>query len=134
MTTESLRIEAIEIYQSVIKLKEPFIISLGILTHAENIIVVIKTNKEITGFGECSPFMTINGESVETAFVVGRYLPNIWWGKILWKLLNFRMKWTGLFTGIPALKALLISPCTILLHNMQECRCMPGSVEETTKP
>jgi L-alanine-DL-glutamate epimerase-like enolase superfamily enzyme len=74
MTTESLRIEAIEIYQSVIKLKEPFILSLGLLTLSENIIVVIRTNREITGFGECSPFMTINGESMETAYVVARYL------------------------------------------------------------
>jgi L-alanine-DL-glutamate epimerase-like enolase superfamily enzyme len=81
MTTESLRIEAIEIYQSVIKLKEPFIISLGILTHAENIIVVIRTNKEITGFGECSPFMTINGESMETAYVVAGYLAKNLLGK-----------------------------------------------------
>jgi L-Ala-D/L-Glu epimerase len=74
MTAESLKIEAVEVYQSAIKLKEPFIISLGLLTHAENIIVVIRTNRGISGFGECSPFMTINGESMETAFVVARYL------------------------------------------------------------
>jgi L-Ala-D/L-Glu epimerase len=74
MTTESVRIEAIEIYQSVIKLKEPFIISLGLLTHAENIVVIIRTNRETAGFGECSPFMTINGESMESAFVVARFL------------------------------------------------------------
>jgi L-alanine-DL-glutamate epimerase-like enolase superfamily enzyme len=74
MITESTRIEAIEIYQSEIKLKNPFIISLGILTYAENIIVIIRTNKEISGFGECSPFMTINGESMKSAFVVAQYL------------------------------------------------------------
>jgi L-alanine-DL-glutamate epimerase-like enolase superfamily enzyme len=70
----NLKIESVELYQSKIKLKEPFIISLGPLTHAENVIVIIHTNKGITGTGECSPFMTINGESMETGMVVGRYL------------------------------------------------------------
>jgi L-Ala-D/L-Glu epimerase len=71
---EPLKIGGIDIYQSVIKLKEPFILSLGLLTHAENIIVRIRTNSQIAGYGECSPFMTINGESMETAFLVARYL------------------------------------------------------------
>jgi L-Ala-D/L-Glu epimerase len=70
----SLKITAVELYQSKIKLKEPFIISLGPLTHAENVIVIIRTNEGINGTGECSPFMTINGESMETGMVVGRYL------------------------------------------------------------
>ena len=74
MSATGLLIQSIEIYQSNIQLKEPFIISLGLLTHAENVIVIIKTNKGITGTGECSPFKTINGESMETGFVVGQYL------------------------------------------------------------
>ena len=78
---EGLKIRSVELYQSKIKLKEPFIISLGPLTHAENVIVIIKTNKGITGIGECSPFLTINGESMETAIVVGRYLATILKGK-----------------------------------------------------
>ena len=67
-------IRKIEIYKSPIRLKEPFIISLGPLYYAENLIVVIRTDEEITGFGECSPFRTINGESIDTCFVVGEYL------------------------------------------------------------
>ena len=69
-----LLITSIELHTSKIKLKEPFIISLGPLTHAENVIVIIRTNDGITGTGECSPFMTINGENMETGMVVGRYL------------------------------------------------------------
>lgn len=76
-----LFIKSIEIYQSRIALKEPFKISLGTLTHAENVIVVIRTNVGITGYGECSPFMTINGESMETGFVVAQYLAKILKGK-----------------------------------------------------
>lgn len=67
-------ITKIELYKSPIKLKEPFKISLGILTHANNVIVRIHTEGGLTGTGECSPFMTIHGESMDTAFVVGQYL------------------------------------------------------------
>jgi L-Ala-D/L-Glu epimerase len=77
----SIKISSIELYQSKIKLKEPFIISLGALTHAENVIVIIHTNEGIKGTGECSPFMTINGESMETGMVVGRYLGTALKGK-----------------------------------------------------
>lgn len=69
-----MQITQIEVYQSPIKLKKPFVISLGTFEYAENVVVVIKTNEGLTGFGECSPFMPINGESMETCFVVARYL------------------------------------------------------------
>ncbi|MFT3681094.1 MAG: dipeptide epimerase [Ferruginibacter sp.] len=78
---DAVLIKSIELYQSRIKLKEPFKISLGILTHAENVIVIIHTDRGITGTGECSPFMSINGESNETGMVVGKYLAQILKGK-----------------------------------------------------
>ncbi len=74
MADDNLIIESVELYESKIELKEPFIISLGPLTHAENVIVIIRTNQGISGVGECSPFMAINGESMETGMVVGQYL------------------------------------------------------------
>lgn len=70
----SLTIDQIEIYASPIKLKEPFVISLGPLTHAENVVIVIRTREGITGFGECSPFLMINGESMDTAVSVAKLL------------------------------------------------------------
>jgi L-alanine-DL-glutamate epimerase-like enolase superfamily enzyme len=69
-----LTIKDIAIYKLKIPLKQPFVISLGPINHAENIIVVVLTEEGITGYGECSPYMTINGESVDTCFVVGQYL------------------------------------------------------------
>src|ERR1700733_6902560 len=74
-------INHIEIYQSPIKLREPFIISLGPVDYAANIVVVIRTDEGLVGYGECSPFLTINGESMETAFVVGQYLAKTLAGK-----------------------------------------------------
>ena len=76
-----MKIQQVEVYQSPIKLKEPFVISLGPLDYAENILIVIRTDKGIAGFGECSPFMTINGESMKTCFVVAEYLGKALQGK-----------------------------------------------------
>jgi L-Ala-D/L-Glu epimerase len=76
-----MRIQQIEIYKSRIKLKEPFVISLGLLEYSENVVIVIRTDNGIAGFGECSPFMTINGESIETCFAVAQYLAKILIGK-----------------------------------------------------
>jgi L-alanine-DL-glutamate epimerase-like enolase superfamily enzyme len=74
MTGPDLQITQIELYKLFIPLKEPFVISLGAIINAENVIVVIRTSKGLNGFGECSPFMTINGESQDTCFLVGQYL------------------------------------------------------------
>ncbi len=70
----NLKITKIELYQMPVRLKEPFIISLGSFEYADNVVVVVRTDKGFTGFGECSPFRSINGESMETCMVVGQYL------------------------------------------------------------
>lgn len=76
-----MNITQIEVYKSPIKLKKPFVISLGKFDYAENIIVVIRTSEGFSGFGECSPFMSINGESMETGYVVAGYLAKVLVGK-----------------------------------------------------
>lgn len=78
---DELRISRIELYKLFIPLKEPFIISLGPIYDAENVLVVIYTEEGITGFGECSPFMSINGESMDTCFIVGQYFAKLFKGK-----------------------------------------------------
>ena len=67
-------ISSIEIYKLLIPLKEPFIISLGPVNNAENVIVIIKTKDGCTGYGECSPYTMINGETIDTCFIVAQYL------------------------------------------------------------
>lgn len=69
-----IAITSIEIYKLLLPLKEPFVISLGTQYNADNILIIIKTNEGITGFGECSPYMSINGESIDTCFAVAQYL------------------------------------------------------------
>ncbi|MFV0604869.1 MAG: mandelate racemase/muconate lactonizing enzyme family protein [Niabella sp.] len=74
MSNKKLTISNIELFKISIPLIEPFVISLGPIYNAENVVVVIHSSEGITGWGECSPFMSINGESVDTGLVVGRYL------------------------------------------------------------
>lgn len=78
---EEIKIQQVELYKIFIPLKEPFIISLGPIPNAENVLVIIKTEQGITGFGECSPFMSINGESMDTCFAVGQYFARLFKGK-----------------------------------------------------
>jgi L-alanine-DL-glutamate epimerase-like enolase superfamily enzyme len=76
-----MRIKKVELFQSKIKLFEPFKISLGTLEYAENVLVRITTDAGIAGWGECSPFRTIHGESMETCFIVGKYIGQVLIGK-----------------------------------------------------
>ncbi len=76
-----MQITQIEVYKFPVRLKKPFVISLGSFDYAENVIVVIRTSEGSTGFGECSPFMPINGESMETAYLVANYLGKALIGK-----------------------------------------------------
>ena len=64
---------SVGLYKLRIPLHEPFVISLGPLTHAQNVVVVLRTADGHVGYGECSPFLTINGESIDTCYTVGQY-------------------------------------------------------------
>ena len=69
-----MHIQQIEVYKAPVRLKKPFKISLGSYAYASNVIIVLKTTDGFVGFGECSPFMSIHGESMETAYTVAQYL------------------------------------------------------------
>lgn len=63
---------ALSVYR--IALKEPFKISLGTLSYAENVLVTIQSSGGNTGYGECSPFMTIHHESAGSSFDAGIHI------------------------------------------------------------
>ena len=79
--TNKLTIREIELYKFSIPLIEPFTTSLGVDVSADNVLIKIKTEEGITGFGECSPYMPINGESQDTCFMVGQYFAKALKGK-----------------------------------------------------
>ncbi len=69
-----MQIDQIELYHAALKLKHPFITSLGWRDHANNVFVRIRTKEGIDGWGECSPYPPINGETVDTCFIIGKLL------------------------------------------------------------
>lgn len=75
------RIAQIDIFQLSIPLHQPFVISLGPQYDADNVFIRITTQNGLVGWGECSPYMSINGESMETCAIVGRYLAQALAGK-----------------------------------------------------
>ncbi len=74
-------IASIELYKLFIPLKEPFVISLGPINEVQNLVVILRTADGCTGYGECSPYMSINGESIDTCFIVGQYFARVLRGK-----------------------------------------------------
>jgi L-Ala-D/L-Glu epimerase len=72
--TTMLPIAKISLHRLRIPLKKPFVTSLGPNLQADNVVVIIRTADGLTGFGECSPFWTINGETAETCLSVGAHL------------------------------------------------------------
>src|SRR5258706_8652835 len=81
MALQTLIIQQIELYRLSIPLIGPFITSLGREDNAENVLVKMITREGIIGFGECSPYMPINGESQDTCFTVGQYFAKLLKGK-----------------------------------------------------
>ena len=68
------RIDKITLHRLRIPLQKPFITSLGPNLEADNVVVIIRTKDGLIGYGECSPFWTINGETAETCLSVGVHL------------------------------------------------------------
>ena len=81
MALQTVTIQQTQLYKLSIPLIEPFTTSLGTDDSAENVLVKIITKEGITGFGECSPYMPINGESIDTCFSVGQYFAKLLKGK-----------------------------------------------------
>jgi len=69
-----------EIYRFSIKM-EPFAIATGTMDYAQNILIKIHTDEGLIGFGECSAFPMIVGETQDTGLVIARAFAQLWKGK-----------------------------------------------------
>ena len=78
---EKTFITRIDIIKLNLPYKEPFVISLGVIESATNVVIKIHTNTGLTGIGECAPFVTIVGETQETVVSYAKQLAQILKGK-----------------------------------------------------
>ncbi|MDR2182635.1 MAG: dipeptide epimerase [Clostridiales bacterium] len=53
-----------------VELDKPFVIAIGVATHAETMIVKVETDEGITGYGEATPSAAVTGETIDTAAAV----------------------------------------------------------------
>lgn len=78
---KKIRIKEVEIYAFDIPLKEPFKVSLGVITAANNVLIRIITDSGLVGLGESSPFAPITGDTQETNLMIARSIREMIKGK-----------------------------------------------------
>lgn len=69
---QTMVITKVDIIKLNIPYKEPFVISLGVIHEATNVVIRIQTDAGLTGTGECAPFVFIVGETQETVFELAK--------------------------------------------------------------
>jgi L-alanine-DL-glutamate epimerase-like enolase superfamily enzyme len=74
-------ITGVDIIKLNLPYKEPFVISLGVIESATNVVIRIHTDSGLTGTGECAPFVTIVGETQETVFELSKQIGKMLKGK-----------------------------------------------------
>jgi len=65
-------ITKVEVFKLNIPYREPFVISLGVIPEATNVVIRIYTSTGLIGTGECAPFVYIVGETQETVFELAK--------------------------------------------------------------
>jgi len=78
---ENTTITKVEIIKLNIPYIEPFVISLGVINSATNVVVKIHTDSGLVGIGECAPFVYIVGETQETVFELSKQVGKLLKGK-----------------------------------------------------
>jgi L-alanine-DL-glutamate epimerase-like enolase superfamily enzyme len=74
-------ITKVEIIKLNIPYKEPFVISLGVIPEATNVVIRVHTSTGLIGTGECAPFVFIVGETQETVFELATKVGKLLLGK-----------------------------------------------------
>ena len=75
-----MKITHIEIYKFSIPMV-PFTIATGTMYFAQNILIKVNTDEGFTGYGECSAFPMIAGETQNTCFELAKDFARLWKGK-----------------------------------------------------
>lgn len=65
-----MKITDIEIEKVMLPFKEPFVVAFAVITHSENLIIKVKTDNGLVGYGEASPFAPVTGETVDSAYAM----------------------------------------------------------------
>jgi L-alanine-DL-glutamate epimerase-like enolase superfamily enzyme len=103
-TPKQARIADVEAFPFTMQSKEVFRIALGTLT-AENVLVRVRTEDGVTGWGESSPFSAVTGDTQATNLAASKMLAGIVKGKDPFDLARIVTEMDAATTGEPGIKA-----------------------------
>ena len=101
----SHNITKVEIIPLQIELNEPFIISIGPMTHARITVVKVHIGNGLFGSGECCPYRTIHTESQEGSVQSGQHLAKALIGKDVTQIMRINDIMQQLLPGHASIKA-----------------------------
>jgi L-alanine-DL-glutamate epimerase-like enolase superfamily enzyme len=78
---KKIRIKDIEIYAFDIPLVEPFKVSLGVITAANNVLIRVITDSGLIGLGESCPYAPITGDTQDTNLTIAKNIREMIKGK-----------------------------------------------------
>jgi L-alanine-DL-glutamate epimerase-like enolase superfamily enzyme len=93
-----------EVFPFTMKSKEVFRISLGTMT-TENVLVRLRTEDGVTGWGESSPYSAVTGDTQATNLAASKMLAGIVKGKDPFDLARIITEMDATTTGEPSMKA-----------------------------
>jgi L-alanine-DL-glutamate epimerase-like enolase superfamily enzyme len=105
MQFDQLRITHTEVFKLDVPLKQPFVISLGTITDANNLIVRIHTNGGLYGMGEACPFVMIVGETQAGEFEIAKNIAQLIKGKNPLELENRLAEIARVFVHNPTIRS-----------------------------
>jgi L-alanine-DL-glutamate epimerase-like enolase superfamily enzyme len=79
--TRKMKITGIDIYKYDVPLKSPFRISLGAVSAANDVLIMVRTDSGLVGIGEACPFPPITGETQDTNLSMAKSLREMFIGK-----------------------------------------------------
>src|SRR5690242_15163921 len=105
MTTSPTRIRSIEFEPLNIPLIEPFIIAIGRLDEVRNVLITVRLENGVIGYGEAAPLEPINGENQATVLATLQTLAALLTGQdvMRWRALSKEM--AGVFVAQSAARA-----------------------------
>jgi L-Ala-D/L-Glu epimerase len=105
MSSTDTRIRAIEFEPLNIPLLEPFVIAIGRLDEVRNVLITVRLENGVIGYGEAAPLEPLNGENQATVLATLQTLAPLLAGRdvMQWRLLSKEM--AGIFSAQSAARA-----------------------------
>ena len=131
-TPKQARIADMEVFPYSMQTKTVIRISLGVLT-ADNVLVRLRTEDGVVGWGESSPYSAVTGDSQATNLAASKMLAGIVKGKDPFDLARIVTEMDAATTGEPGIKAAVESAVWDICGKLsgRPVRCLLGNYRDS---